>query len=74
MFASFYPATKLKRLRLLQWRRQERDVAIQPKGRPALPPPERVHANSCIVVSPIPGKVMVVEWTGTTVEQHDVDL
>jgi hypothetical protein len=40
----------------------------------ATPPAETVHQHSCVVPLPAAGKVMVIEWTGNTVELHLVNL
>jgi len=74
MFHSRYPKAKLIRVRILQSFSGDRNLAIVPKAFPPLPPPEVKHRHSSLIPSPVPGKLMVVEWTDAQVELHDVDF
>lgn len=74
MFASRYPPTPLKHVRVLSSHGEERGLSIVPKPF-AKEPPERIHHHSCVFPLPTPGKVMVIEWTGSdTVDRHLADF
>lgn len=48
-----------------------RGISVAPQ--PTLATPVRVHANSHLTPLPVPGKGLVLEWTGDTHEIHVVD-
>lgn len=73
MFASRYPPARLERNRILRCAGNDRGVVIVTQPIPRDPAEVR-HHHSVIIPMPNPRKVMVVEWTGSNVEYHDVDL
>ncbi|HUG85525.1 MAG TPA: hypothetical protein VMM13_13235 [Euzebya sp.] len=74
MFVTNYPSEKLRRRRILASFGRPRTVSIVPKDRLPLPGEELVHQHSVIMPALRPGKAMVIEWTGTSVARHDVDI
>ena len=64
---------KTRHIRVLFSHGRERWLSITPKP-VVVPSPEQVHPQSCVVLLPTPGKGMVIEWTGDTIERHLVDL
>jgi hypothetical protein len=74
MFASGYEQTPLVRRRLLQSFGASRYLLLLPSFGAWTRRVETVHTHSAMMISPIPGKVMVIEWTGDLSEMHTVAL
>jgi hypothetical protein len=72
MFMSLYPVEVLTRVRVLQVRGERRGLCVVPKPPP--PDSEVVHVQSMVVITPEHRTGFVIEWTGTTISSHRVDL
>jgi hypothetical protein len=72
MFAAGYEQTPLVRRRLLQSFGASRHLLLLPSFGAWTRRVETVHTHSAMMISPIPGKVMVIEWTGDSSEMHEV--
>jgi hypothetical protein len=74
MFASGYAETPIIRRRRLQSFGAPRYLALLPSLGAWTRRTETVHTHSAIMISPVPAKLMVVEWTEDVVELHGVDF
>jgi hypothetical protein len=74
MFASGYEDSPVSRKRLLQSFGRPRGVVLLPRPGSLSRRVETVHSHSAMMVSPVPGKLMVVEWTEDVVELHEIDF
>lgn len=71
VFWSNYPVSQLTRRRRLRVRGVETGTAVFAEDTDE---DEVKYDNSSMVMSPVPGVVYVMEWSGQDVEQHVVDL